>query len=60
LTYLLEDVTTDPVGTDIVYEPGRTRETTTYAIRVHTDARVTGEYDWEYVEDNRLGGRVYD
>ena len=43
-TYPLENVTTDPVGTDVVYEPGRTREMTTYAIRVHTDTGVTGAY----------------
>ena len=43
-TYPLENVTTTPIGTDVLYEPGCTHERTTYAIRVHTDAGITGEY----------------
>ncbi|PSP41331.1 mandelate racemase, partial [Halobacteriales archaeon QH_6_64_20] len=43
-TYPLENVTTTPIGTDVLYEPGRTHERRTYAIRVHTDAGITGEY----------------
>ena len=43
-TYPLENVTTNPKGFDAIYEPGRTRERTTYGIQIHTDEGVTGEY----------------
>ncbi|WP_331236482.1 enolase C-terminal domain-like protein [Natronorarus salvus] len=42
--YELEDVGTDDLGFNLVYEPGHTLETSQLAIRVHTDLDVTGEY----------------
>jgi L-alanine-DL-glutamate epimerase-like enolase superfamily enzyme len=43
-TYPVEDVDTNPKGFDVVYRPGHTHERTTYAVRIETDAGVTGEY----------------
>ena len=42
--YELEDVGTDPNGFNLVYEPDSTLETSQLALRVFTDAGVTGEY----------------
>jgi len=42
--YPLEDVGTDGHGFNLVYEPGTTTMRRLYAIRVHTDAGITGEY----------------
>jgi len=42
--YELEDVGTDGLGFNLVYEPGATLETSQLAIRVRTDLGVTGEY----------------
>ncbi|WP_336342673.1 enolase C-terminal domain-like protein [Halalkalicoccus ordinarius] len=43
-SYPLEDVGTDENGFNLIYEPGSTLESSTLALRVHTDADVTGEY----------------
>ncbi len=43
-TYELADVGTDGHGFNLVYEPGATTERALFAVRVHTDAGVTGEY----------------
>jgi L-alanine-DL-glutamate epimerase-like enolase superfamily enzyme len=42
--YPLEDLGTDRNGFNLVYEPGSTLQTTQLALKVHTDADVTGEY----------------
>ncbi len=42
--YPLEDVGLDGNGFNLVYEPGTTTHRTLYALRVHTDAGITGEY----------------
>ena len=43
-SYSLPDVRRNPKGFDLVYEPNAELEQTTYAIRIETDAGVTGEY----------------
>ena len=43
-SYPVEDAGNNPLGFDMVYRPGNTHERTTYAIRIETDAGVTGEY----------------
>jgi len=43
-TYPLEDVGTDPNGFNLVYEPGATTERSLFALRVETDAGITGAY----------------
>ncbi|WP_227377651.1 enolase C-terminal domain-like protein [Haladaptatus halobius] len=42
--YPLEDVGTDEAGFNLVYEPGTTTERKLFAIKVHTDTGITGEY----------------
>jgi L-alanine-DL-glutamate epimerase-like enolase superfamily enzyme len=42
--YPLEDVGTDEHGFNLVYDPGETTHRTLFALRIHTDAGVTGEY----------------
>ncbi|SIR75409.1 L-alanine-DL-glutamate epimerase [Haladaptatus litoreus] len=42
--YPLEDVGTDTHGFNLVYEPGATTERKLFAIKVHTDTGITGEY----------------
>jgi L-alanine-DL-glutamate epimerase-like enolase superfamily enzyme len=42
--YPLEDVGVDDAGFNLVYEPGTTTERKLFAIKIHTDAGVTGEY----------------
>jgi len=42
--YELADLGTDGYGFNLVYEPGNTLETSQLALRVETDAGVTGEY----------------
>lgn len=43
-SYPLEDLGTDEHGFNLVYDPGNTHEAKTIALKVHTDAGVTGEY----------------
>jgi L-alanine-DL-glutamate epimerase-like enolase superfamily enzyme len=43
-TYGVEDVGADGHGFNLVYEPGTTTERALFAVRIHTDAGVTGEY----------------
>ena len=43
-TYEMEDVGTDGHGFNLVYEPGSTVERALFAVRIHTDAGITGEY----------------
>ena len=43
-TYQLGDVGTDGHGFNLVYEPGTTTERKLFALRIHTDEGVTGEY----------------
>jgi L-alanine-DL-glutamate epimerase-like enolase superfamily enzyme len=43
-TYPLEDVGVDDAGFNLVYEPGSTTTRKLFAVRIHTDAGVTGEY----------------
>jgi L-alanine-DL-glutamate epimerase-like enolase superfamily enzyme len=43
-SYPLTDVGTDGAGFNLVYEPGTTTERRLFALRVHTDVGVTGEY----------------
>lgn len=43
-THVLEDVTRNPLGVELMYEPGAETERTTHAVRIETDAGVTGEY----------------
>lgn len=40
----LRDLGTDASGYSIIYEPGGRKSVKAYAIRVHTDAGVTGDY----------------
>ncbi|AXG06113.1 mandelate racemase [Haloplanus rubicundus] len=42
--YPLADVGVDDAGFNLVYEPGTTTTRKLFAVRVHTDAGVTGEY----------------
>ncbi len=42
--YPIEDVGTDTNGFNLTYEPGATTERKLFAIRVETDAGITGEY----------------
>ncbi|GGM63391.1 L-alanine-DL-glutamate epimerase-like enolase superfamily enzyme [Halarchaeum rubridurum] len=42
--YDLADVGTDEHGFNLVYEPGETTTRKLFALRIHTDAGVTGEY----------------
>nr|WP_126664861.1 hypothetical protein [Haloterrigena salifodinae] len=42
--YPLEDVGTDRNGFNLVYEPGETTRRKLFGIKIHTDARFTGEY----------------
>jgi L-alanine-DL-glutamate epimerase-like enolase superfamily enzyme len=42
--YPLEDVGKDEHGFNLIYEPGTTTMRRLYAIRVHTDIGITGEY----------------
>ncbi|GAD52843.1 2-dehydro-3-deoxyphosphogalactonate aldolase (6-phospho-2-dehydro-3-deoxygalactonate aldolase) (2-oxo-3-deoxygalactonate 6-phosphate aldolase) / Galactonate dehydratase [Halarchaeum acidiphilum MH1-52-1] len=43
-SYELEDVGTDEHGFNLVYEPGETTTRKLFALRVHTDEGITGEY----------------
>jgi L-alanine-DL-glutamate epimerase-like enolase superfamily enzyme len=43
-SYPLEDVGTDGNGFNLVYEPGETTERKLFALEVHTDEGITGEY----------------
>ncbi|WP_135305645.1 mandelate racemase family protein [Haloarcula amylovorans] len=42
--YPLEDVGTDEHGFNLVYEPGTTTTRKLFAVKVHTDTGITGEY----------------
>lgn len=42
--YSLMDVGTDRAGFNLVYEPGTTTERKLFALRIHTDQGITGEY----------------
>lgn len=42
--YELSDVGYSPNGFSVVYDPGSTTERRLFALRIHTDAGVTGEY----------------
>ena len=42
--YPLEDVGTDKAGFNLVYEPGTTTERKLFAIKVHTNTDISGEY----------------
>ncbi|AUV80360.1 mandelate racemase [Salinigranum rubrum] len=42
--YELEDVGTDGFGFNLAYEPGTTTVRKLFAVRIHTDEGVTGEY----------------
>jgi L-alanine-DL-glutamate epimerase-like enolase superfamily enzyme len=43
-SYPLQDVGTDGNGFNLVYEPGSVTERKLFALRVHTDEGITGEY----------------
>ncbi|GAA0310051.1 enolase C-terminal domain-like protein [Halarchaeum salinum] len=43
-SYELDDVGTDEHGFNLVYEPGETTTRKLFALRVHTDEGITGEY----------------
>jgi L-alanine-DL-glutamate epimerase-like enolase superfamily enzyme len=43
-SYPLDDVGTDGAGFNLVYDPGETTHRKLFAIKVHTDTGVTGEY----------------
>ncbi|MEF8790258.1 MAG: enolase C-terminal domain-like protein [Haloarculaceae archaeon] len=43
-SYPLEDVGTDGHGFNLVYEPGTTTERKLFALRIHTDEGIAGEY----------------
>lgn len=43
-SYSLEDVGTDHNGFNLVYEPGATTERKLFALKIHTDEGITGEY----------------
>ena len=42
--FLLEDVGTSPNGFCLVYDPGATHYRKLFAVRVHTDEGIAGEY----------------
>jgi L-alanine-DL-glutamate epimerase-like enolase superfamily enzyme len=42
--YPLEDLGTDGNGFNLVYEPGSSLQATQFALKVHTDVDITGEY----------------
>jgi len=42
--YPLEDVGVDDAGFNLVYDPGTTTTRKLFAVRIHTDTGVTGEY----------------
>ncbi|ELZ27942.1 mandelate racemase/muconate lactonizing protein [Halogeometricum pallidum JCM 14848] len=42
--YPLEDVGTDGHGFNLAYEPGTTTERKLFALKIHTDEGITGEY----------------
>ncbi|QLC35002.1 mandelate racemase (plasmid) [Halarchaeum sp. CBA1220] len=43
-SYTLDDVGTDEHGFNLVYEPGESTERKLFAVKVHTDEGITGEY----------------
>jgi L-alanine-DL-glutamate epimerase-like enolase superfamily enzyme len=43
-SYLLEDIGTDQYGFNLVYEPGSVTERKLFALKIHTDTGITGEY----------------
>jgi len=43
-SYPLEDIGTDQHGFNLIYEPGTVTERKLFAIKIHTDTGVTGEY----------------
>lgn len=43
-SYQLEDVSTDRHGFNLVYEPGSTTERKLFALKIHTDEGICGEY----------------
>ncbi|MBX0297046.1 mandelate racemase family protein [Haloarcula nitratireducens] len=42
--YSIEDVGTDEAGFNLVYDPGETTERKLFALQIHTDEGITGEY----------------
>lgn len=42
--YPIEDVGTDEAGFNLVYDPGETTERKLFALQIHTDEGITGEY----------------
>ncbi|WP_188883678.1 mandelate racemase family protein [Halarchaeum grantii] len=43
-SYTLDDVGTDEHGFNLVYEPGESTERKLFAVKIHTDEGITGEY----------------
>jgi len=43
-SYPLEDVGTDGNGFNLVYDPGEVTERSLFAVKIHTDEGITGEY----------------
>lgn len=43
-SYEIEDVGYSPNGFSVVYEPGATNERKLFAIKIHTNTEITGEY----------------
>lgn len=43
-SYPLEDIGTDEAGFNLIYEPGSTTERKLFALQIHTDEGITGEY----------------
>ncbi|EMA06471.1 enolase C-terminal domain-like protein [Haloferax denitrificans] len=43
-SYTLDDVGTDGHGFNLVYDPGETTERKLFALQIHTDEGITGEY----------------
>ncbi len=43
-SYPIEDVSTDGNGFNLIYEPGSTLESSTLAIKIHTNTETMGEY----------------
>ncbi|MXV60550.1 mandelate racemase [Natronorubrum sp. JWXQ-INN-674] len=43
-SYPIEDVSTDGNGFNLMYEPGSTLESSTLALKIHTNTDITGEY----------------
>ena len=43
-SYPLEDVGQNPDGFSLVYDPGETTHRTLFALQIHTDEGITGEY----------------